>query len=85
VELIADFLDLWNAILTININPQREDKHIFSFAHNGKYSAKVVYESLVIGSTYFKHCDRVWHSWSPPPPQMQIFLMACGASEVLDS
>jgi hypothetical protein len=33
VEVLADFLDLWDAILTININPQREDKHIFSFAH----------------------------------------------------
>jgi hypothetical protein len=62
VEVLADFLDLWDVILTVNINPQREDKHIFSFAHNGKYSAKVAYESLFIGSTYFEHCDRVWHS-----------------------
>jgi hypothetical protein len=59
VEVLADFLDLWDAILTVNVNPQREDKHIFSFAHNGKYSAKVAYESLFIGSTYFEHCDRV--------------------------
>jgi hypothetical protein len=55
VEVLADFLDLWDAILIVNINPQREDKHIFSFAHNGKYYAKVAYKSLFIGSTYFEH------------------------------
>jgi hypothetical protein len=66
VEVLADYLDLWDVILTVNINPHREDKHIFRFAHNGKYSAKVAYESLFIGSAYFEHCDRVWHSWSPP-------------------
>jgi hypothetical protein len=67
VEVLVDYLDLWDAIITVNINQHREDKHIFRFAHNGKYSAKVAYESLFIGSTYFEHCDRVWHSWSPPP------------------
>lgn len=35
-----------------------------------------------IESTYFEHCDRIWQSWSP---QMQIFLMAYGASEMLDN
>ena len=82
MEVLADYLDLWDAILTVNINPYREDKHIFKLAHNGKYSAKVAYGNLFIVLTYFEHCDRVWHSWSP---QMQIFPMACGAAEVLDS
>lgn len=59
VEVLADYLDLWDAINTGNINPHREDKHIFRFAYNGKYSSKVAYESLFIGSTYFEHCDRV--------------------------
>jgi hypothetical protein len=76
VEVLADYLDLWDAITTVNINPHREDKHIFRFAHNGKYSAKVAYESLFIGSTYFEHCDRVWHSWSPPKCKFFLWLVA---------
>jgi hypothetical protein len=48
VEVLVDYLDLWDAILTVNINPHREDKHIFSFVHNDKYSDKVAYESLII-------------------------------------
>jgi hypothetical protein len=35
------------------------------FAHNRNYSAKVAYESLFIGSTYFEHYDRVCQFWSP--------------------
>jgi hypothetical protein len=71
VEVLADFLELWDAILIVNLYPDREDKHIFRFAHNGKYSAKAAYESLFIGSTYFEHCERIWHPWSPPPPPPQ--------------
>jgi hypothetical protein len=48
VEVLVDYLDLWDAILTVNINPHREDKHIFSFVHNDKYFDKVGYESLII-------------------------------------
>ena len=76
VEVLADYLDLWDAILTVNINLHREDKHIFRFAHNGKYSVKVAYESLFIGSTYFEHCDRVWPSWSPPKCKIFLWLVA---------
>jgi hypothetical protein len=85
MEVLADFLDLWDAILTIKINPQRKDTHIFSFALNGKYSAKVAYESLFIRSTYFEHCDRVWHSC---PPANAIFSYGLwhfrGAGQLID-
>ena len=85
MEVLADYLDLWDAILTVNINPHREDKHIFRLAHNGKYSAKVAYESLFIGSTYFGHCDRVWHSWSPPNANFSYGLWRCrGVGQLTD-
>jgi hypothetical protein len=82
VEVLADFLELWDAILIVNLYPDREDKHIFRFAHNGKYSAKAAYESLFIGSTYFEHCERICHVYGfgtpgappPPPPKCKIFL-----------
>jgi hypothetical protein len=66
VGVLVDFLDLWDILSSINLLQNQEDKHIFRFATDGKYSAKAAYESLFIGSTNFGHWERIWHSWAPP-------------------
>lgn len=65
VGVLVDFLDLWDILSSINLLQNQEDKHIFRFATDGKYSAKAAYESLFIGSTNFGHWERIW--------QMQFF------------
>jgi hypothetical protein len=50
VGVLADYLTLWNTLSTVQLHPEREDKHIFRFAQDGKYSAKAAYESLFICS-----------------------------------
>jgi hypothetical protein len=37
------------------LQPEVEDKHVFSIATDGKYSAKSAYEGLFAGSTFFGH------------------------------
>jgi hypothetical protein len=74
VGVLADFLDLWDILSSINLLQNQEDKHIFRFATDGKYSAKAAYESLFIGSTNFGHWERIWHSWAPP--KCNFFSMA---------
>ena len=39
VGAIVDYLHLWNLLLTAELRPNVEDKHIFRLAANGKYSA----------------------------------------------
>lgn len=66
VGVLSDFLEVWDALLTINLQPGREDMHIFRFASNGKYSAKAAYDGLFIGSTQSEHWERIWQTWSSP-------------------
>jgi hypothetical protein len=53
VGVLADFLDLSESLITVNLLLESDDKHIFSIAPDGKYSAKAAYKGLFIGSTHF--------------------------------
>jgi hypothetical protein len=60
VVALIDYLHLWETLSDIVLQPNIEDKHIFSFASDGRYSAKVAYKSLFLGSSSFGHYRRVW-------------------------
>lgn len=86
VGVLADFLDVWDALLTINLQPRREDMHIFRFASNGKYSAKAAYDGLFIGSTQSEHWERKWQTWSSPKCKFFLWpadLRRCGTEDRL--
>jgi hypothetical protein len=58
------------------LQPEVEDKHIFSIAADGKYSAKSAYEGLFAGSTSFSHYHLVWKTWAPPKCRFFLWLVA---------
>jgi hypothetical protein len=84
VGVLADFLDLSESLITVNLLPWRDDKHIFSIAPDGKYSAKAAYKGLFIGSTHFEHWDRIWLSWAPPKCKFFLWLTALRRSWTAD-
>jgi hypothetical protein len=43
VGVLVDYLNLWELLSEIVLQPEVEDKHIFSIAADGKYSAKSAY------------------------------------------
>jgi hypothetical protein len=61
----VNYLHLWDLISNVELQPGIEDKHIFSLALDGKYSAKVSYEGVFLESSSFGHYKRVWKSWAP--------------------
>jgi hypothetical protein len=65
VGVLLDYLHLWNLISDFELLPDIEDKHTFSIAANGTYSAKAAYDGLFIGSVHFGHYERVWKTWAP--------------------
>jgi hypothetical protein len=65
VGVLAYYLKLWDCLSGIELHPLIEDKHIFSVAPDGKYSAKVAYKGLFLGSCTFGHYKRVWKTWAP--------------------
>jgi hypothetical protein len=60
VGALADFLRLWDLVAQVHLYPDKEDKHIFRLAANGKYSAKAAYEGLFLGSVEFEPFERIW-------------------------
>ena len=40
VGALADFLRIWDLVAQVDLSPEKEDKHIFRLAANGKYSTK---------------------------------------------
>jgi hypothetical protein len=62
VEVILDFLCLWDLIYDFQLQPDIEDSHIWRFSSSGQYSAKSAYESFFIGSTQFGPYERIWKS-----------------------
>jgi hypothetical protein len=58
------------------LQPEVEDKHVFSIATDGKYSAKSAYEGLFVGSTFFGHYHLVWKTWAPPKCWFFLWLAA---------
>jgi hypothetical protein len=63
---LVDYLHLWNAISDVVLQPNSEEKHIFSIASNGQYSASSAYNGFFTGSVGFEHYKMVWKSWAPP-------------------
>jgi hypothetical protein len=76
VGALVDYLNLWELLSEIVLQPEVEDKHVFSIAADGKYSAKLAYGGLFAGSIFFGHYHLVWKTWVPPKYQFFLWLAA---------
>ena len=76
VGVLVDYLNLWELLSEIVLQPEVEDKHIFSIAADGKYSAKSAYEGLFAGSTSFGLYHLIWKTWAPPKCRFFLWLVA---------
>jgi hypothetical protein len=76
VGALADFLRLWNIVAQVELQLNKEDKHIFRLSANGKYSAKAAYEGLLLGSVQFEPDERIWKTWAPPKCRFFMWLAA---------
>jgi hypothetical protein len=65
VAVLTEYLDLWEILAEVVLQPEVEDFHIWQFAPTGKYSAKSAYEAMFIGAIQFKPWERIWKSWAP--------------------
>lgn len=83
VNVIIEFLYLWDFISDYTLQPDMEDNFVFQLAANGKYSAKAAYEGLFQGSVYFEPSERIWKSWTPP--KCPLLYVASSSTDVLDS
>jgi hypothetical protein len=76
VGVLIEYLQLWDLLSEVELQPETEDKHIFSIAPHGIYSAKSAYECLFLGSSSFGHYEIVWKTWALPKCRFFIWLVA---------
>jgi hypothetical protein len=60
--VIAEFINLAEAVSEVLLLPDTPDKHIWRFSSSGQYSAKSAYVMIFMGSITFEHCDLIWKS-----------------------
>jgi hypothetical protein len=65
VGALVDYLHLWELLSEVVLQPEAEDKQIFSLARDGKYLTRSAYEGLSVGSTIFGHYLLMWRTWAP--------------------
>jgi len=65
VDVLAEYLVLWDLLSDVVLQPEIEDTHIWQFSASGRYSAKSAYEAMFIGGIQFRPWERIWKSWAP--------------------
>jgi hypothetical protein len=76
VGALVEYLHLWNALSSLILQPDIEDKHVFSIALDDNYSTRVAYMGLFYGSCVFAHHKQIWRSWAPPKWRFFLWLVA---------
>ena len=59
MEVLLEYLQLWELLEGLELQPEVEDTHIWQFSTSGNFSTKSAYEAFFIGSI---HWERIWKS-----------------------
>jgi len=76
LDVLAEYLGLWDLLAERVLQPDVEDSHIWKFSASGQYSAKSAYDAMFIGAIHFQPCERIWKSWAPGKCKFFMWLVA---------
>lgn len=65
LAVLTEYLDSWDLLAEVNLQPEVNDSHTWQFTSTGKYSAKSTYKAMFIGATQFRPWERIWKAWAP--------------------
>ena len=65
LQVLIEYLQLWDLLSNFQLQPDVEDVHIWQFSASSQYLTKSAYEALFIGATGFRPWERIWRSWAP--------------------
>ncbi|GJN06072.1 hypothetical protein PR202_ga23758 [Eleusine coracana subsp. coracana] len=76
LEVITEFIKLWDIVSGVMLQPEVEDVHMWQFSTSGKYMAKSAYDVLFQGAISFEPWERIWKTWTPGKCQFFMWLAA---------
>ena len=62
---LAQFIRLWEILLEVQLVPDTEDKPVWDWNREGKYTASSAYKMMCIGGARFQHSAAIWKCWAP--------------------
>jgi len=72
VVVLVEFLDIWDLLQEVVLQPAVQDKDKWKFEASGQFSTKLAYEALFYGATFFEPSKLIWKSC--PPRKCKFFL-----------
>jgi hypothetical protein len=76
VVVLAEFLDIWDLVQEILLQPEVEDVHKWRFEASGQFSTKSAYEALFHGAINFEPSKQIWSTWAPRKCKFFLWLVA---------
>jgi hypothetical protein len=76
LDIITEYIQLSDLVHGFQLQPEVHDSHYWRLSSSGQYSTKCRYESLFMGATLFKPCDRIWKTWAPPKCRIFLWLVS---------
>lgn len=65
VDVIVDYLHLWDILEEVVLSPDMEDIHIWKHTSSSQFSSKSAYMAYFTGDVTFEPWKRLWCSWAP--------------------
>jgi hypothetical protein len=59
LNVTIEFLDLWDLLSEVELQPEVEDSHTWLFSTNGKYSSKSAYQSSFVRAVRTDHGENL--------------------------
>ena len=74
VAVLSEYLDVWDLIQEVVLQPDVEDVHKWRFEVLGQFSTRSAYKALLNVSIYFAAGKLIWGTWAPR--KCNFFLVA---------
>jgi hypothetical protein len=63
VHAIVEFLELWDILSSVELQPGVDDSHIWKLNTSGQYTAESAYEGFFQGAVRLESWERIWKTW----------------------